>query len=337
MEPILQERLPYPLPDTRLPGIRPCSMDEWLCVDEAFAAQMALRDRLIATRRDRVLAMNDGARAAAHELLGVVVAQLRGHPGYRVGAVQVTRPDGVRVRLDADAPLAVLGRLVQEDFCLLEKPGGQVRAPASAAAAAEAAVGAGNGTGIGAGIGAGAGTAEDAAKARAGGKAKARARARARAMAQTGPRTTGPQSGKEAAAGAGQGPGPGPSGAHVLSGAVLCFPASWSLAEKMNRPLGLIHAPVAQYDALMARRVQRLLDAIRPGQPLWRANANAQLTGDLFAPMTEAEARRRKPVPPDAPYLRSERQCLVRLPRTGAVVFSIHTYMLERASVGDQA
>jgi hypothetical protein len=30
----------------------------------------------------------------------------------------------------------------------------------------------------------------------------------------------------------------------------------------------------------------------------------------------------------DTPYLRSERQCLLRLPKTRAIVFSIHTYVL---------
>ena len=34
--------------------------------------------------------------------------------------------------------------------------------------------------------------------------------------------------------------------------------------------------------------------------------------------------------PTTAPYFRSERQCLVRLPQTRAVVFSIHTYLLAR-------
>jgi len=31
-----------------------------------------------------------------------------------------------------------------------------------------------------------------------------------------------------------------------------------------------------------------------------------------------------------APYLRSERQSILRLPDTGAVVFSIHTYVVAR-------
>jgi hypothetical protein len=32
------------------------------------------------------------------------------------------------------------------------------------------------------------------------------------------------------------------------------------------------------------------------------------------------------------PYLRSERQCVLRLPKTRACVFSIHTYVLARTT-----
>ncbi|MFW5641622.1 MAG: heme-dependent oxidative N-demethylase family protein [Roseicyclus sp.] len=124
-----------------------------------------------------------------------------------------------------------------------------------------------------------------------------------------------------------------PQGAaeHVLTAAILCFPASWTLAEKIGRPLAAIHIPVAQYDAEMAARVQRLFDGIRPGRPLWRQNALFYGRPDLFAPRPEAEPR---VVPRTRPaYLRSERQCLVRLPETGAVVFSIHTYVLPIAAL----
>ena len=36
---------------------------------------------------------------------------------------------------------------------------------------------------------------------------------------------------------------------HVLTAAVLCFPASWRLADKIGRPLEAIHVPVPEYDA----------------------------------------------------------------------------------------
>lgn len=108
---------------------------------------------------------------------------------------------------------------------------------------------------------------------------------------------------------------------HVLTGAVLCFPANWRLAEKAGRPLVGIHAPVPEYDADVARRVQRLFNGVRVGRPMWRFNKLAYADPDLHQPRKKVDAGPRS-------YVRSERQCILRLPETGAVVFSIHTWVV---------
>lgn len=125
-----------------------------------------------------------------------------------------------------------------------------------------------------------------------------------------------------------------PDGAdeHILTAAALCFPASWRLAEKFMRPLTAIHVPVRVYDAGLARRVQRLFNAIREDRPLWRFNALWYDDPELFQPRS-AVAPRPLSDSAAAPYFRSERQCLVRLPRSGAVVFSIHTFVLRAAAI----
>ncbi|MDE3080454.1 MAG: DUF3445 domain-containing protein [Paracoccaceae bacterium] len=252
--PILQSALPFaPWADPRtrrLPGILPMEPGDWLRVDDAFAAQMAERDRLIVERCAAVHALSERGRAAAEELLDAVIADVTAKPGYRVTPGAITRPDGVTVAVDRAQPLLTAGRLVQEDLCLLEKAPGEDE--------------------------------------------------------------------------------------HILTGAILCFPASWTLAEKFLKPLIAIHVPVSVYDDDIARRVQRLFDAIRPGQGLWRANALLYADPTLHHPRTEA-APRVKPVG-EAPFIRSERQGLVRLPVTQAVVFSIHTYLIRKESLTpDQA
>ncbi|MBT8155395.1 DUF3445 domain-containing protein [Epibacterium ulvae] len=119
---------------------------------------------------------------------------------------------------------------------------------------------------------------------------------------------------------------------HVLTAATLCFPASWHLSEKFMRPLTQIHVPVPEYDAAVAKRVQRLFDGVNVGRPMWRFNALWYDNADLYHPD-------RDPVAPHlersqaGSYLRSELQSIVRLPRTGAVVFSIHTRVVARAQV----
>jgi len=241
---ILQDRLvdaPWmSAPMRRLPGIQPLRPGDWLRVDSAYGAQLSEKARLLETRPTDVLVLSDGAHAAAEELLDRVLSELDAIAGFVRSAETVTRPDGVVVRPDPARPLATLSRLVQEDFCILQKQGDE----------------------------------------------------------------------------------------HVLTGALLCFPASWTLAEKIGRPLIAIHEPVASYDADIARRVQRLFDAIRPDQPLWRANALFYDDPTLYQPRREAATR--SDPGSGAPYIRSERQCLLRLPETQAVVFSIHTTQVAR-------
>lgn len=243
--PILQDRLPH-LPwidprTRRLPGILPVEGRDWLRVDEAYAAQMALRDRLIAGHPEVVHALLPEARAAASELYEAVLDWLHAAPGFRFGEATVTRPDGVTVPLDPDKPLLTLGRLVQEDLCLMEA-----------------------------------------------------------------------------------------QGEYTLTGGILCFPASWTLAQKLGRPLTGIHDPVPVYDADIAKRVARLFDAIRPEQPLWRMNYLTYDDHVLHQPRREGEKR---PQPTDHVYIRCERQCLLRLPVTRAVVFAIHTYVVDASTV----
>ncbi|MEX0328562.1 MAG: DUF3445 domain-containing protein [Ruegeria sp.] len=114
---------------------------------------------------------------------------------------------------------------------------------------------------------------------------------------------------------------------HVLTGAILCFPASWQLSEKYMRPLIAIHDRIEPYDENIARRVQRLFDGIQPDRPLWRFNALWYHDAELFQPRSINDPREIRDRG-NARYLRSERQTLVRLPETKAVVFSIHTYVL---------
>ena len=110
---------------------------------------------------------------------------------------------------------------------------------------------------------------------------------------------------------------------HGMTAALLCFPASWTLAQKIGKPLVAIHTPVAEYDSNLAKRVQRLFDGIQVGMPVWRANLLPYDDATLYQPREEGNPR---PVgSAQSPFERSERQTLFRLPQTRAVVFAIHT------------
>ena len=117
---------------------------------------------------------------------------------------------------------------------------------------------------------------------------------------------------------------------HVLTAALLAFPASWSLTEKIGRPMTRIHQPVHPYDAGIAMRVQKMFDALPAGRILRRANALGYDDPALFQPRSE-NARREKPKGPPK-WMRSERQTIRKLPGTGAIVFTILTTIAPQAT-----
>ncbi|MEM1314988.1 MAG: DUF3445 domain-containing protein [Pseudomonadota bacterium] len=124
-----------------------------------------------------------------------------------------------------------------------------------------------------------------------------------------------------------------PEGAseHLLTAGVLLFPAHWTLAEKIGKPLLRIHLPVPEYPGDLARRVQRFFDGVQVGRPLWRANWHFARTPEIATPMREAAKLGHHQEPwgeaDQAPWLRVERQTVLRLPRTGSVVFGVRTLM----------
>ncbi len=127
------------------------------------------------------------------------------------------------------------------------------------------------------------------------------------------------------------------SGAYRLVGATLCQPASWRLAEKIGRPLAEIHAAVPGYAATLERQVDRFFAQLKPGRLTWRFNWTVVQDPAPFQPEHIAS-----PVPITADnagahlWLRVERQTLRRLPASGAVVFTIRTYIGRLdAAVGD--
>ncbi|MDT8343496.1 MAG: DUF3445 domain-containing protein [Thermohalobaculum sp.] len=123
------------------------------------------------------------------------------------------------------------------------------------------------------------------------------------------------------------------AGEYRLVAAVLCFPSRWLLAEKLGRPLTAIHDPVPDYDADLARRVNRMFEAIRPGRPLMRVNWTVHAVPELHLPRGLSDRLVAETGIAGPFYLRTERQTLVRLPQTGAVCFGIKTSLTPVANL----
>jgi hypothetical protein len=231
-------------------GLHALSPDDWLEVGPDAAWQMAERRRLLAERPAEVVAALPESMPGQRELFALVLAHLPerfADRWRREGAELVDRASGERFASEPDEPLMALGRMVQEDFCLMQK---------------------------------------------------------------------------------------GPDG-YRLTAAVLCFPAHWRLADKLGRPLDVIHEPVPGFDARLARPVDRFFASLQAQRPVWRANWSLQETPALFRP----PELRRRPRTIDAErageqlWLRVERQTLQRLPGCGDVVFGIRTYLRPLAEV----
>ncbi|MFV3131684.1 heme-dependent oxidative N-demethylase family protein [Niveispirillum sp. KHB5.9] len=125
---------PYPWPfdgDTYRMGMGLRTQDpaQWLAPDAGCPVQLAERARLLRERKWDVLALMPEARAAAAELLELVIAHLTGRFPDWFSAVEGgidSRVAGMVLKpADFDHPLHLLGHLLPDDLCLLSKtPGG---------------------------------------------------------------------------------------------------------------------------------------------------------------------------------------------------------------------
>ena len=126
--------------------------------------------------------------------------------------------------------------------------------------------------------------------------------------------------------------------AYRLVAASLCSPARWRLADKLGRPLAVIHAPVAGYAQKLAAPVDRFFATLKAGKLVWRLNWGIVDDPAPFQPVAPAPAAITAATAGERLWLRVERQTLQRLPASGAVVFTIRTYITRLdAAIGSRA
>ncbi|XP_024399282.1 uncharacterized protein [Physcomitrium patens] len=126
----------------------------------------------------------------------------------------------------------------------------------------------------------------------------------------------------------------------LVSGAVL-FPQRWQLLEKMGMDIASIHMPVPLFADEIGSAVNQFFTRLKVGKPVWRANWAIVDDPTLFQPLNEediyaamqGQVKSNFDVTANSDnvgsrlFTRCERETLMKLPKSGAVLFTIRTYV----------
>jgi hypothetical protein len=122
------------------------------------------------------------------------------------------------------------------------------------------------------------------------------------------------------------------SGFPLIAGS-LCFANRWCLDDKIGQPLIAIHDPVPGFAEQIGRSSSLLLERLKTERPVWRLNWSILATGELNRATRfghELDGDREGVHAQNAGqrcFFRTERQTITRLPRTNALLFTVHTYI----------
>ncbi|HWK46648.1 MAG TPA: DUF3445 domain-containing protein [Stellaceae bacterium] len=126
-------------------------------------------------------------------------------------------------------------------------------------------------------------------------------------------------------------------GAPHLTAAILCFPSRWRLADKIGRPMHMIHAPVPFYGERLSKPVDRFIGLLKDDKLVSRLNWSVIDDPALFQPTGKGRTALDPSITAqnagERLVLRVERQTLRRLPETGAVLFTIKLYVRPIAGI----
>ena len=122
----------------------------------------------------------------------------------------------------------------------------------------------------------------------------------------------------------------------------LTAPTFFAIGDVIGRGVAALHGPVPDGAGLSAR-IERVFNGLRPGQVLERFNWTLQAGPERFTPDAAPLRARAKAADPsqalDLLHLRVERQTIIKLERTGAVLFTIRVGLdpVAHLAPGDRA
>jgi hypothetical protein len=116
---------------------------------------------------------------------------------------------------------------------------------------------------------------------------------------------------------------PDADGRQRLVGGVVCFPSSWTLAEKVGHDVAWIHEVVPGLNEALRAPIDSFLAKLRPGVAFRRHNWGLSRWPQLNQHPALNLPKLAPPLRVEDVWLRLEHQALVALPRAGGVLFGI--------------
>jgi hypothetical protein len=133
------------------------------------------------------------------------------------------------------------------------------------------------------------------------------------------------------------------TGEYRLMASATLFPAGWQLQERIGTSMANLHSPVPGWQSKLGAAVNRYLtfymlmlilltcnryfDHLSPRTCMERYNLFIQTTTELFQDEPEAPSASASTLRPEDITVRRERQTFTRLEKSGAVLFTVRTYM----------
>ncbi|KAJ6096967.1 hypothetical protein N7486_007713 [Penicillium sp. IBT 16267x] len=122
-------------------------------------------------------------------------------------------------------------------------------------------------------------------------------------------------------------------GEYYLAASASLFPTGWTVDQRIGWTISQMHEPVPLWHQQVASSVSKFLARLSPTSPMERSNyfveikrPDENLFEILYRPGSLCEKVLIDPSPNEI-IIRRERQTFRRLPRTGAIVFGVKTYL----------
>lgn len=125
---------------------------------------------------------------------------------------------------------------------------------------------------------------------------------------------------------------------YFFKAGIFAFAAGFDPLEKFDQPLTMIHGPIPGYESKLKLSMNRFFDRLKPGDFVSRSNFSIQTHSKLYVDDENkgyhlSKEELEKPIPFEdldfekQVHYRSERQVLIKLPKTQATIFTIRTYL----------